>query len=271
MKLVEIVTQQGQKASILGLAASGGMDATCIATAFEAGINYFFFYDFTTEQFLAGFKSLLATKRDRVLVATGSQERDLNWVRHDFDSVRQQLNIDVVDAFFVEYVYPSEDMQQVEAVLEQLQLWQQKGLVRYVGITTHNRPIALDLIERGKCELLMHRYNMAHRKAEENVLPSAQTAGIPVIAFTCTRWGTLLKGHPNWQEKPPTAADCYRYVLSHEAVRLALTAPQNLQQLQENLAILSAPPLSPAEIARWQEYGDLIYGDGEDAFETQWV
>jgi hypothetical protein len=45
---------------------------------------------------------------------------------------------------------------------------------------------------------------------------------IPVIAFTCTRWGTLLKGHPNWQEAPPTAADCYRYVLGHEAVSLAL-------------------------------------------------
>lgn len=177
--IVELVTQQGQTASILGLAASGGMDVTCIAAAFEAGINYFFFYDFANEKFLAGLKSLLATKRERVLVATGSQERDLNSLHHDFEEVRQRLNIDVVDAFFVEYVYPTEDLEQVEAALEQLQLWQQKGLVRYVGVTTHNRPIALNLIERGKCELLMHRYNMAHRKAEENVLPSAQIAGIP--------------------------------------------------------------------------------------------
>lgn len=117
----------------------------------------------------------------------------------------------------------------------------------------------------------MHRYNMTHRKAEENVLPSAQTAGIPVVAFTCTRWGTLLKGHPHWQEKPPTPADCYRFVLSHPAVNLALTAPQNLQQLQENLWVLQAPSISPPKITRWQEYGDLIYGNGEDAFETQWV
>lgn len=271
VKIVELVTQQGKTASILGLAASGGMDAACIATAFEAGINYFFFYDFTNEKFLAGLKFLLATKRERVLVATGSQERDLNSLRHDFESVRQRLNIDVVDAFFVEYIYPADNMEQVEAVLEQLQHWQAKGLVRYVGVTTHNRAIALEQIKRGKCELLMHRYNMAHRQAEDNVLPSTQTAGISVIAFTCTRWGTLLKGHPNWQEQPPTAADCYRYVLSHPAVSLALTAPQNLQQLQENLAVLPAPPLSPAEIARWQKYGDLIYGKGEDAFETQWV
>jgi len=268
---VELVTQQGQTASILGLAASAGMDATCIAATFEAGINYFFFYDFANENFLAGLKSLLVTKRERVLVTTGSQERELNSLRQDFEQVRQRLNIDVIDIFFVEYVYPTEDLKQVEAALKQLQLWQEKGLLRYVGVTTHNRPIALDLIERGKCELLMHRYNMAHRKAEENVLPSAQTAGIPVVAFTCTRWGTLLKGHPHWQKAPPTAADCYRYVLSHPAVSTALTAPQNFQQLQENLWLLQASPLSPAEIARWQKYGDLIYGNGEDAFETQWV
>ncbi|MBE9019370.1 aldo/keto reductase, partial [Chroococcidiopsidales cyanobacterium LEGE 13417] len=34
--IVELVTQQGQTASILGLAAAGGMDANCIAAAFEA-------------------------------------------------------------------------------------------------------------------------------------------------------------------------------------------------------------------------------------------
>lgn len=268
---MELVTQQGQTASILGLAASAGMDATCITAAFEAGINYFFFYDFTNEKFLAGLKSLLATKRKQVLVATGSQERELNSLRHDFEQVRQRLKIDVIDAFFLEYVYPTEDLERVEAALEQLQLWQEKGLVRYIGVSTHNRPIALGSIECGRCELLMHRYNMAHRKAEANVLPSAQTAGIPVVAFTCTRWGTLLKGHPHWQEAPPTAADCYRYVLSHPAVRIALTAPQNFQQLQENLWLLQAPPLSASEITRWQKYGDLIYGNGEDAFETQWI
>lgn len=37
------------------------------------------------------------------------------------------------------------------------------------------------------------------------------------------------------------------------------------------MAVLSASPLSPSEIARWQEYEDLIYGNGEEVFETQWI
>jgi aryl-alcohol dehydrogenase-like predicted oxidoreductase len=117
----------------------------------------------------------------------------------------------------------------------------------------------------------MHRYNMAHRKAQEQVFPMAQEAKIPVVAFTCTRWGQLLQGHPDWQQEIPTAADCYRYALHQKAVHLALTAPQTQAQLEENLSVLHAPELTPEAVVRWQEYGALVYGDGQDAFETKWL
>lgn len=91
----------------------------------------------------------------------------------------------------------------------------------------------------------MHRYNMVHRKAEEQVFPMAQQAKIPVVAFTCTRWGQLLRGHSDWLGKIPTAADCYRYALHPKAVHLTLTAPQTQAQLEENLSVLHASELNP--------------------------
>lgn len=268
---MDLKTQAGQKAGILGLAGQQQKDAAIVTAAFEAGINYFFFYNLKSENFLDGLKHLLAAKREQVLVATGSENRDISYLRHYLDSVRHRLDVDGVDVFFAEYVSPGDDMNQVQAVLDEFRSWKDSGLVRYVGVTTHNRTIALEMIERRACDVLMHRYNMAHRKAEGDVLPAAQKDGIPVVAFTCTRWGSLLKGHPNWKAEPPTAADCYRYALHHPGVRLALTAPKTSQQLAENLSVLYSPPLSPQEVARWQEYGDLIYGTGQDAFDTQWV
>ncbi|GAB1541889.1 hypothetical protein NUACC21_45620 [Scytonema sp. NUACC21] len=268
---MQVTTLSGQKASILGLAGQPQIDTETVAVAFEALINYFFFYNLDDENFLGGLKLLLAAKREQVLVATGSETRDISSLHHYLNSVRHRLNVDGVDVFFIEYVSPDDDMNQVRAILDELRDWKEKGLIRYVGVTTHNRPIAIEIIERGQCDILMHRYNMAHRKAEEDVLPSAQKANIPVVAFTCTRWGSLLKGHPNWHFEPPTAADCYRYVLRHRAVHLALTAPKTRQQLAQNLSVLHAPPLSLQETAHWQEYGDLIYGTGQDAFDTQWV
>ena len=247
------------------------MDASCVALAFEAGVNYFFFYDFSHKNMLSGLKPLAATHRTQVLIATGSEERDLSILRQYLDQVRHYLDVDVVDVFFVEYVTPSEDVAQLWAVLDELWHWKERGLIRYVGATTHNREIALELIKSDRIEVLMHRYNMAHRKAEEQVFPMAQQAEIPVIAFTCTRWGQLLQGHSNWQGEIPTAADCYRYALHQKAVRLVLTASKTPAQLEENLSVLRTPELTPEAIARWQDYGALVYGDGQDAFETQWL
>lgn len=267
---MDIVTQKGQPASILGLAGNQSMDTSWVGVAFEAGVNYFFFYNLSSDNLLEGLKPLLTQEREELLVATGSENRDRRELNQYLDKVRCRLNSDVVDVFFLEYVSPKDDLDQVQLILDELHTWKEKGLIRYVGATVHNRALALELISRGACEVLMHRYNMAHRKAEEQVLPAALQAGIPVVAFTCTRWGSLLKGHPDWQQEVPRAADCYRYVLQHPAVRLALTAPQTLTQLEENLRVLQAPQLSPNEVALWQEYGSLVYGNGQDAFETEW-
>lgn len=158
-----------------------------------------------------------------------------------------------------------------KGVIEQMWQWKAEGKIRYVAVTTHNRPLAMKLINSGRVEVLMHRYNMAHRGSEEQVLPAAQAVGIPVVSFTNTRWGSLLKGHPEWDGAIPTAADCYRFVLNHPAVRIALTAPTTVAQLKDNLTVLQDGGAPSADaLARWEAYGKLIYGKGTDAFETQW-
>ncbi|NEP09561.1 MAG: aldo/keto reductase [Symploca sp. SIO2C1] len=268
---MDVETLQGQPASILGLGGHQAMDTSCAALALEAGINYFFFYNLSHEKLLSGLKPIVATQREQVLVATGSSDRNLDQLRQYLEQVRRYLDVDVVDVFFAEYINPSDDITQVGVVLDELCEWKERGLIRYVGATTHNRAIALELINSGKCELLMHRYNMAHPKAQEQVFPMAQQADIPVVAFTCTRWGKLLQGHPNWQGEIPTAADCYRYALHQKAVRLALTAPQTPAELEENLSVFQTPELSAEEVERWEEYGALVYGDGQDRFETGWL
>ena len=151
-------------------------------------------------------------------MATGSESRNLKTVRNYLDQARRQLGVDVVDIFYAEYVSPGDDMETLlgaGGVFDELHRWKADGLIRYVGATTHNRPMAVELIESGRIDVLMHRYNMAHRGAEEQVLPAALNAGVPVVAFTCTRWGSLLTGHQDWEGPVPTAADCYQYVLHH--------------------------------------------------------
>ena len=234
----EFKTLAGHPVCPLGLAGNPDMGSACVDVAYQAGVNYFFFYSLQFQGLIVGLNRLVKGNRESVVLATGTESRDPAEMRGYFDQAGRRLGVEDIDIFFAEYISPSDDMAQVFGALEEIWAWKETGKVRYVGATCHNRELALKLIESGRVEVLMHRYNMAHRGAEEKVLPAAESADIPVVSFTNTRWGSLLKGHSDWQGDPPQAADCYRYVLRQQAVKLALTAPGTVRELKENLDVV---------------------------------
>ncbi len=270
-QVVELTTLAGKSISCLGLASRRVQESACVSQAFAAGVNYFFFYNLGSERFLAALKSLAIAQRPALCLATGSEQRSLVALREYLDQVRHTLATDVVDVFFAQYVSPSDDPAEVVVALEELYRWKAQGYIRYVGVSTHNHAIALDMLQNQRCDVLMHRYNMAHRKAEADVLPAAVQADIPVVAFTATRWGTLLRSPATWPHNPPSAADCYRFSLQPSAIRVVLTSPANLTELTANLSVVKTSALTPEELAYWQRYGTLVYGNGQDKFETQWL
>jgi aryl-alcohol dehydrogenase-like predicted oxidoreductase len=252
------------------------MDERCVQAAFEGGVTYFFFYNLSFDSMVAGLRPLLQRRREEVFVACGSEEREPKALRRGLDRIRKALDVDHLDAFHAEYVSPADESEEVfgpDGALAEIRRWRDAGLVRCAAASVHSRTLALDLVGSGRVELLMTRYNMAHRGAEERVFPAALKAGIPVVSFTCTRWGSLLRHPTEWSpDRPvPTAADCYRFVLNHPAVRVALTAPGTVKRLYENLSVLrDGPDISPEQFKTWEEYGRLVYGDGKGAFETRW-
>ena len=141
-----------------------------------------------------------------------------------------------------------------------------RGLLRYMSLSSHNRPFVPSLLEdyeqdRSPFELLMLRYNPVHRGAETDVFPFIQERKHPTIAtYTSTRWGHLLdsdKMPPG--EVPLTARDCYRYALSNPAVDMVIAGPANGDQMGEAISALEAGPLEPEERARIERIGAHIY------------
>jgi aryl-alcohol dehydrogenase-like predicted oxidoreductase len=271
MMVSGLLTAEGQRVSPMGLAGNPNMESRCIDMAFAAGVSYFFFYNLSFKPMIGGLNRLSRDHREEIFIATGTEDRTVSGMKTYLDTVRRRVEVDVIDLFFTEYVSPSDDWDAVIEALYEIQKWKANGDVRYVGATVHSRELAMELIRCGLVEVVMHRYNMAHRRSEAEVLPAAQKAGLPVVSFTNTRWGSLLKGHPDWNDTVPSAAECYRYVLNHPAVQVALTAPASTAELEQNLTAMNrSGSLSESEVARWQAYGDLIYGNGSDAFETRW-
>ena len=174
---MDITTPSGQPVNILGIGGNPKMDRACVPLAYDAGINYFFFYDFTHRSLIEGLKPIVDTYRDNVVVATGTELRDVNAVTQYLEEIFQTLNLDMLDIFYIEYISPSEDLDEllaIDGVFDLLQTWKEKGLIRYVGATAHNRPATVELIKSGKVDVMMHRYNVAHRGAEDHRLRAAR-------------------------------------------------------------------------------------------------
>ena len=266
----DLVTRSGAPLAPLGLAGHPETPPECVGEALERGVNAVFFYDHGAAGMLDGLAAALPGRRDDVFVMTGTEARDVAGARADLDAARERLGIDAVDAFLVLYVAPGDAEGDVDALLDALAAWRGDGSLRHAGVSAHSRPLAARYVADPRVDVLMHRYNMAHRGAEEAVLPAARAAGTPVVAFTCTRWGTLLRPRADWPGPVPSAADCYRFALARPEVRLALSAPRSVAELRQNLAVLDAPPPTREELAGWRRVGALVHGDGTSEFETRW-
>jgi aryl-alcohol dehydrogenase-like predicted oxidoreductase len=268
-----LTTLDGTPARCLGLAAGPKQDPQCVRRAFAGGINYFFFYGPGHTSFIQELASLAPQKREQILVATGSGSRRIAGLRTARRKLAALLRIEVIDVFFIEYVHPGDNPEVMfgkNGVLDELRQWKESGWVRFVGATAHDRSLARRLAVDPRVDVLMHRFNMAHRKAAHEVFPAAAQARTPIVAFTATRWGTLLEPNADWPGPPPTASDCYRFCLAEPAVHVVLTAPRTLAELGHNLDVLMLPPLSRQQRGQWQRFGDLVYAAGKGAFETSW-
>ena len=270
---MQLTTEAGSPAAPLGLGAREDGNAAGIARAVRQGVNFFFLYHLAGGRWATALADIAGRERLSVILATGGESRDREAMRHSLEVFLEALRTDYLDIFFAEYVRPDEEPDRIHGdggVLAELQRWKEEGVIRYVGASAHDRVVSRRLAEDPRVDVLMQRYNMAHRAAADEVFPACRHNNVALVAFTATRWATLLAGNPGWPDDPPSAADCYRFCMAHPDVAVTLASPANATELEENLEVLGQAPMATHEIERWKRYGDLVYGDGTDSFETDW-
>lgn len=251
----------------LGLATRGNTHPTTddVLYALTRGINYWNWcgHDDGMSQAVRE----LGTQRNEIVLAT--QLRVPGWskaaMHRALEHTLEQLQTDYLDVVTLYYVESEKEWSQItaekEGALFALQEAKTDGRIKAIGLTTHQRPLAAEWVASGLLDLLMIRYNAAHRKAESQVLPLCEEHDVPVVCFTCLRWGALLQStdeDPSDFRVPP-APEWYRFVLSHPAVGVALTAPDNRRQLLENLRLLDDwRPLTPSQMQEMKRHGDRV-------------
>src|SRR5215472_10225181 len=248
----------------LGLATRGGsrLRPTDAEFAIARGLNYLNWcgYRDALSQTIAA----LGPERSKVVVAVQFESRAGADAVREFDYISNQLRTGYIDIATLYYVESEEEWQQIispDGAMEHLLAQKQAGRLHSIGLTSHQRPLAARVAETGLLDLLMIRYNAAHRGAETDVFPVTDALGMPVVVYTCLRWGALLRPTPD--DPPgfavPPAPAWYRFALQSPSVAVALMAPENREELDEDLTVLDGSmPLTPEEFALLEEHGRRV-------------
>jgi predicted aldo/keto reductase-like oxidoreductase len=252
----------------LGLATrgTGGLTEIDILHAMDRGINFLNWCG--TPDALSRTVAGLGQRRREVIVCVQFEARTAAEAERELDQILRELHSDYVDVLTFYYVEALEEWQQIMApggALELCQKAQRDGRVRLLGVTSHQRKLAAKMAESGLLDLLMIRYNAAHRGAETDIFPHTDRLRLPVVAYTGLRWGALLDATPDDPPGfvPPPAPLWYRFVLQSPSVTVALMAPESRAELDEDLTILDASgPLSAEMYQRLAEHGQRVRRHG---------
>jgi aryl-alcohol dehydrogenase-like predicted oxidoreductase len=196
--------------------------------------------------------------RDRLVISMFTYAHNRTLTDHFYKQGLKELGIDYADVLLLGYFSKKPPQRLIDGALE----LKEKGLVRFIGLSSHNRQLFPSLYKERLFDVFHLRYNAAHRGAETETFPFIKGEKAPgIVSFTATRWRRLLnpkKMPPG--EQVPTAADCYRFVLSQPAIDVCMMGAANEKQMAENLKLLDLPAMTTEELEHMRRIGDFQYG-----------
>ena len=250
--------QTGLKVGRLGVSAGYGAPAEAFEEAFEKGCNYFYWGSIRKSGMQQAIINICRKgKRDDLVVLIQSYSRSPFLMEVFFNKALKSLHIDFADVLLLGWYKQRPSQRILDKCLEM----KTKGLYRNLAISGHNRPLFPRLARDNVFDIFHLRYNAAHRGAETEVFDQFADKEKPgIVSYTATRWGQLLnpKKVPHG-EKPLSASDCYRFVLSNPNVDICMCGPRDRSQMKEALRSLELGPLSEDELVRVRKIGDYVH------------
>jgi aryl-alcohol dehydrogenase-like predicted oxidoreductase len=253
------------KVSRIGLASGYGVPAASIEKAFhEYGVNYLYVSPLLNlGSMVEAVRSLAPGHRDELVIVLAKAFFHPGFGGFRLESFVEKwlskLGIEWTDLLLQDVKKPRSP-----ELMDRLHRLRDSGKVRFVGMSSHKRPIFPKVASgevAGPSDFFHIRYNAVHTGAEQEVFPNLPRESRPGIGiFTATCWRKLLKPKlvpPG--ERPLTAADCYRFVLSNPYVDVCLTAPATAEQMEDNFTALEKGPLDEGEMERVRRIGRYIY------------
>ena len=245
----------GLMATPLGLAGSWGIGPDDVERAFhELGVNYFFVTN-RMDGLIAGIRRLVAAgHRDQMVIAAGASIPTGGRVVAEFNKVARTLGVEYIDVFHLFWVQAHWYV--TGKTWPAMRSLKSSGHARALAISCHDRPMARQLCNELELDVLMCRYNAAHRGAEREIFADLPKERPAIVAYTATRWGKLLQ--PIDGLGPITPPECYRFVLSHPRVGVVLCGARDFAELASDVEAVNQGPLETERLTELRTFGDRV-------------
>jgi len=261
-----LLGRTGREVARLGVSAGYGVPGEAVERAFEQGVNYLYWGTVRRDSFGAALRRL-GPRREQFVLVIQSYTRVAGLLAWSLERALRALSFDHTDVLLLgmwnKPVTPK--------ILDAARQLRQRGLVRFLAVSTHQRTLVPQIATASDFDIVHFRYNAAHPGAEKDIFPQLPAVNRPgLVAFTATSWGQLL-GKATLQgiagsrslpkgERIPTAADCYRYVLTRPEVDVCMTGPKDAAQMEHALEALRLGPMSEDEIEWMRRVGRAVSG-----------
>ncbi|MBS3949837.1 MAG: aldo/keto reductase, partial [Peptococcaceae bacterium] len=181
----------------------------------------------------------IAGNREQFYLASKSSRRDALGLRADLETCLSLLKIEYVDLYQLHMVSTMEVWDQVQGpggAMEELLKAQQEGLIRFIGVTSHNNEVMQHMIEASVFDTAQFPLNVVESQFV-GCLNSATGRNMGTIAMKPLAGGSFAK---------PSLA--LRYLFDKD-ITTAIVGMDSVAQVRENYAALLQGSLSAEESA----------------------
>lgn len=199
-----------------------------ISTAYENGIN---FIDtaraYTISESLIG-HALEVVGREKFYLATKSMKRDYEGILEELEISLNDLRTSYIDLYQFHNVKTFEELDFIlseNGALKAIKEAREKGLVREIGITSHNPEILSKAIETGEFSTIQCPYNPVERQAEE-LFEKAKSMNIGVIVMKPLAGGAIKNAELS-----------LRYIINNPNISVVIPGMDSIEQVNANAQV----------------------------------
>ncbi len=204
---------------------------------------------YTTSEERIG-KAIKGRKRKEIILATKSTSRSLEGIANDLKLSLERLGVDYIDLYQFHQVGDSKSLEIIldpKGPLAVVEEAKKAGVVKHIGVTSHQIDVAMDLVKSDRFETIMFPFNFITSEPADELLTLCREHDVGFIAMKPLAGGMLSN-----------VTLAFKYLLQFPNM-VTIPGIEKIQEVEEIVQVINGPlEINTAERREMQRFRDEL-------------